>query len=114
MEEKEKNEITSYEEKDLNKFGNLSVTSFVLSLLGIVAFPTIVGLLILGILSLIKARQVPDNYDKAPYRALRNIGKGLGLFEVILAGVAVAVGVIVFFVYMIILIAAASAASAGY
>ena len=101
-------------EEQLEQDKNNSVSSFILSMVGIAFMPTVVGLLIMGILSLTRAKKVSPDLNKAPYRAFANLGKGFAIFEIILACVAVAVAILYLFIWLIIFIATASAAAAGY
>lgn len=103
-------EQDSAEEK-LEQDKNNSVSSFVLSMIGLAFMPTVVGLLVMGILSLVKAKNVSSNFKKAPYRALANIGKGFAIFEIILACVAVAAAILYLFIWLIVVIATAASYS---
>ena len=104
---------TTFTEEQLDQHKNNSVTSFILSMIGLAFFPTIVGLLVLGIMSLIRANKVPSAFQKAPYRSLCNVGRGFAIFEIILSIASVAIGIIVFIVYLIMLAIAAATVGAA-
>lgn len=114
MEYDAKHNVILTDEEQMEKNANLSVTSFILSMVGLIAIPTVVGLLVLGILAFTRANKVAAKYNKAPYRAFANLGRGFGLFEIILAGVCIAAALLYLFIMLIVLIASAGAAAASY
>ena len=107
----EKQKENGFTDEQLERYKNDSVSSFILSMIGIAFLPTVIGLLVLGIISLSRANRVPGSFKKAPYRSLCNIGRGFAIFEIIFVAASAVIGIIVFLIYLIVLAAAAAAAA---